>query len=303
MPDKDADLGLLAAVTPHEWGPDQRASLDRWIQGHLIRASDLSWQAPAAGTDPVTGIDPVAIPDHDGAGVAVWASRAAFFIITSQTCDIAATGPGARHPFVQVSPVLRVDSCPEHRWAELTRFTLVDRVGLTGTTLGGRYVADLRINIPLSKALLLDIDPIAAFENEVDELRFANHLAAKVARPALHDFLSGTMVSEINRAIETSGADDSSWWSQVVEVRILVTGTRLAPRSVTLLVLSKGALPPASVDRWTTLSKTFEKRAREAGFTVSTPWCDRLDDTKASLYRDSVGLAVKLRQPEMRVPL
>lgn len=263
MPADDVDLGLLAAVTPRGWGPDQRASLDRWIQGHLIRASDLSWQAPAAATDPVTGIDPVALPDHGGAGIAVWTSQAAFFIITSQTCDIAATGPGARHPFVQVSPVLPVGGCPEHRWTELTTFALVDRVGLTGATLEGRYVADLRISLPVSKALLLDVDPIPAFADEVDELRFANHLAAKVARPALHDFLSGTMVAEINRAIETSGSDDSSWWSQVAEVRILITGTRLAPRSVTLLVLSKGALPPASVDRWTTLCKTFEKRAKD----------------------------------------
>ncbi len=290
-------------MTPRVWSPDQRASLDRWIQGHLVRAADLSWQAPSAATDPVTGIDPVAIPDHEEAGVAVWTSQAEFFIITSQTCDIAATGPGARHPFVQVSPVLQLQGCPEHRWTELITFALVDRVGLTGASLDGRYVADLRISLPLSKALLLEVEPVPAFAGEVDELRFANHLAAKVARPALHDFLSGTMVAEINRAIETSGIDDSSWWSQVAEVRILITGSRLTPRSVTLLVLSKGALHPAAVDRWTALSKTFEKRAKDVGFTVTTPWCDRLDDTKASLYRDSVPLAVRLKQPELRVPL
>lgn len=62
-------------------------------------------------------------------------------------------------------------------------------------------------------------------------------------------------------------------------------------------------MPPASVERWTTVSKTFEKRAKEAGFNVSTPCCDRLDDTNASLYPDSVQLAVKLKQPEHRVPL
>ena len=38
-------------------------------------------------------------------GAAAAVGDTGYFAVISQTCDIAATGPGKRHPFVQICPV------------------------------------------------------------------------------------------------------------------------------------------------------------------------------------------------------
>lgn len=279
------DLALLDAVTPQEWTREQRDLLERWRQGVLLPSCPpLLWAAPA-GLDVVTGLQTA-----PGQAAQQWPSEAKHAIMTSQTCDIMGAGPGARFACVQVSPVLEVVGVDDDRWRRLCAFEMEDRVGLSPPGLSGRWLADLRLSFPLSKAVLLGCAPMRAFAGEAGELTFGEHLARRAGRPALHDFITGTIAPELDRTIAACKTG-TAWWSRVCEVRVFIDGSRLAPTTVTLHVLvDSGRLEGDERDRWVTLSQSFAARAREHGIKVTAPWIQSLDECKAVEYRRSVPL-------------
>ncbi|MBF4163980.1 hypothetical protein [Nocardioides acrostichi] len=195
--------------------------------------------------DPVTGQ-----PTPSG-GIVPWPGELPkYVIITTQTCDIGGKPPGARQPFVQVSPVVKVADATKEHWRELTTGILADRVGLTGKTLRTKWAVDLRIGFPLSKAALLEVSPTRGFASAAEAVEFGEHLARRAGRPALHDFLIDVVRVEIDSAIRASLKKDTGWWSKVDEVRLLIEGDVLEPRKVSILVLTKSVLQPEEHDRW-----------------------------------------------------
>jgi len=115
--------------------------------------------------------------------------RPAYGIITTQSCDLAEERPNPRQPWLAVAPVYEVEA----------GVTLLDRdyvyeVG-PACAEGGPWVADLRIEMPLEKSLLVGRTPIDAFPDERGYIQFARFLARRRGRPALasvvHEVLSG----------------------------------------------------------------------------------------------------------------
>ena len=98
-----------------------KQALNDWRQGDLVYGVRLFWAAPA--DDELTGLSvddpgdgrwaviswdgaPATAEDASDTGEAAGGGSPSWGIITSQTCDVVATGPGRRHPTVQVSPLL-----------------------------------------------------------------------------------------------------------------------------------------------------------------------------------------------------
>lgn len=90
--------------------PTLVAILADWTQGMYVRDVPIVWAGPDAD-DPLfdecaetLGTNQLIDTAKPGS-----AGRFAHTVITSQTCDVVGAGPGARHPHVQVSPVVQLE--------------------------------------------------------------------------------------------------------------------------------------------------------------------------------------------------
>ncbi|MFC5729334.1 MULTISPECIES: hypothetical protein [Nocardioides] len=280
------DLALLSDFVP-PWTPEQVAALDDWRQGDLLPCPPLIWSTTATSPDPVTGQ-----PAQDG-GLVPWPSPLPKYgIITSQTCDVCAKGPGERAPFVQVSPVVQVADATRDQWNELVAGQIVDRYGLTGKKLRSKWAADLRVSFPVSKAVLLGATPVRGFATPEQAVEFGAHLAHRAGRPALHDFFLDVVQPDIEAAIKASAKKGTGWWSKVEEVRLDIRGDDLAPKFFRLVVVTSSVLSPDEHDQWIQLGVSFKKRARAQGIKIGTTVVSPIDDLAARVYRDTVELSV-----------
>ncbi len=280
------DLALLRDFVP-AWTSDQVAALDEWRQGDLLPCPPLVWSTTATSPDPVTG------QPTPGGGLVPWPGQLPkYAIVTTQTCDVCAKGPGAREPFVQVSPVVQVAEATTDQWNELVTGQVVDRYGLTGRKLRSKWAVDLRVSFPVSKAVLLDATPVRGFATPDQALDFGVHLAQRAGRPALHDFFLDVVRADIEAAIKASAKKGTGWWSKVEEVRLDIRGDDLAPKSFRLVVVTSSVLSADEHDKWIQLGDSFKKRAKGHGIKVGTTVVSPIDDMGARVYRDTVELSV-----------
>ncbi|MBT8163486.1 MULTISPECIES: hypothetical protein [Arthrobacter] len=285
--------GLL----PETWPEETVGALDTWRQGHLIRGDLVAWLATAGGLDPVTGDD----YSDDGDGLLAATAEIGdtdYFAIVSQTCDIAATGPGRRHPFVHVCPVRSLTAAfdsqkiQQARNGELGEYVYLTKPPITGA----QWAVDLRVMVPLSKGSLARSSPIEGFACEDDEIDLAARIAGKFERPALHDYLSKDLVDSLNTLVTKARKASADWCEDVEQFRLEIEGPRLAPKRVRLVVIT-------DVNYGSTLHllrkgpvreywKTLKKPLRSAGIEQGSVAFRYIDDLKAKDYRNSVPLNV-----------
>lgn len=234
--------------------------LGRWRQGHLLLGIPFAWLAPP-GADPFTGEEQAATelaPIFDSIGTPG--------IICTQTCDLGGTPPGNRHPFIHIAPLVRRDQLERNRSRLATDRKLGELVpvrspfaddpelgdapeanpdGKPGASAqkGGvkpDWFADLRLQVPASKAILLGRDPIEGFDCESGYVEFGEMLAYKLRRPALHAALSEDFPKLLSEFVRTIGAKKQCF-TKVEQVRLLMLDAdRLNPSRVTIYVLTNG---------------------------------------------------------------
>lgn len=284
-------------LLPDTWPEEVAVALDAWRQGHLIRGNLGTWVATAGCVDPVTGDD---FSDR-GEGLLAAAteiSDTGFFALVSQTCDIAAAGPGRRHPFVQVCPVRDLAAVFDSQKIQQARDgELVEYVYLTKPPVpGAHWAIDLRISIPFSKGSLIGSSPLDGFACEEDELNLAARIATKYERPALHDYLSKDLVTALNALVTKARKGPADWWEDVEQFRLEIDGPRLMPKRVRLIVITDVSyssplhLPRKHALRelWKELKRPMKRLAIEQGSIAFR----NIDDLKAKDYRNSVPLSV-----------
>lgn len=298
-----SDEGALRGYVPEPWSQELTDALDGWGFGALTPVPPFMWAQH-------TEYDPVLLTEVDAGDAAPedlivadgdWAcdegSQVVGGLVVSQTCDVAAKGPGERHVTVQVSPVVRVDSLNQQRRELMEKWGIVDRALLDPPSWEGTFVADLRLSVPMSKAVLARHEPVPAFTDEHRMLMLAEHVATKIRRPALHDFLSETVRNEIRQEIK-SAKGDSQWWAPVEEILVSTTPDRLNPTHAQLIVVAQRPLSPKAKQRWHDLVERFVKRGAKARIVMQAPNCCTAKSLKADVYRR----AVKLHIPELRSP-
>jgi hypothetical protein len=182
-----------------------------------------------------------------------------FGIITTQTCDLDEQG-APMQPWFQVSPVYQLTGRQEDQ-AQLAakQFTYE----LNGPQLPeGRWIADLRIELPLEKSLLAGREPIRAFASESDADAFARQLGRRRARAALANELVDAVIALLRaRRSKRKGM----WKNDVYRLMLEIEGgTRLAPAAVRLHVITH-AEPTDEVRKFL---DDWEDEAREPGAKV-----------------------------------
>lgn len=191
-----------------------------------------------------------------------------FGIITTQTCDLSEQGRPTQ-PWVQVSPVYRLEGEPEEQERLLSKAYIIE---LTGPDLPeGRWVADLRIEVPLEKTMLVDKAPIAGFASEDEADGFAGVLGVRRARAALANELVETVIRLIRKKKGNNKARATPVWDELYKLGLRIEeGTRLKPAAVRLHVICAEE-PSDLVKEWFT---EWEDRARheaaEADITLRT---------------------------------
>ena len=291
----DPARSLVDELLPTAWPADVAQGLAVWRTGDLVADPVFSWAGPAAA-DPVTEAGAGGRHSYDWEPVADPGLSVTYGLVVSQTCDIVATGPGAKHPFVDIVPVFRADGYAEAR-REIEQFKRGYLVALTAQPAEGFWVADLRLTMPVSKALLVVRTPLPGFATEEDLLNFAEALARKRRRPALHDVLSETLPRSLDDyADEQAKAKPPAppgWLEKVDQVRLRVTNGRLQPQGAQLWVLQQTPLDPAEIQVWRGWHARGSRLLKKAKIgLLSTQFTD-LDKMSARLYSETIPVFVK----------
>lgn len=280
-------------LVPDPWPADAATALSQWRQGHLIKGDMAAWLAAGGSQDPVTGND---FSDQGDSLVAAAAEvgDTGYMAVVSQTCDIAASGPGSRHPFVQACPVRDVGAAfSAEKVSQIREGEVVEYVYLTDPPESGRaWAVDLRLSVPVSKGVLVARQPIEGFASEEDELSLSARVAAKLERPALHDYLSKDLIDDLANFLAKAKKSED-WCDDVEQLRLQVEGSRLVPKRVRLIVVTDVDFSGVSIikrkplrDRW----KSHKKRLRAAGIEQAPIAFRCVDKMKVEEYRNSIPL-------------
>lgn len=278
---------LIAGV---DWAPHVE-QLARWRQGHQLVGIPVLWLAPP-GIDPITGIE------HPADDIAPVFDETRYpWIITTQTCDLGGTPPGDRHPFIEVAPVIHASSLDKNRVRLAREGKAGDLIAVRSPFSGHEpadpekpeWFADIRLEVPVSKTVLLDRDPIDGFPTDDDYIAFAEMLAYKKRRPALHEALAEDLPRLLDKFVADNGPRKQCF-AKVEQVRILVTDQqRLDPAAAALYILTNGvALTEEESEIWNRFQAQASTMLKRQGITLGPAiHCD-VSDLNASVYRITV---------------
>ncbi|MFF4059251.1 hypothetical protein ACFYZ8_21255 [Streptomyces sp. NPDC001668] len=167
-------------------------------------------------------------------------------------------------------------------------------VYLTAPPEPGDWSVDLRISLPVSKQLLMGRTPKPGFLLEADALDFAEHVAHRIRRPALHDAITTGMTKAIGAHIKSTRKNEPEWWHKVEQIRVLMEPERLRPRSVRLVIIQLETLTREERNVWNDWRKSFAKVLRkEHGIQLQQITFTNLDSMKARLYASTIPLRIR----------
>lgn len=322
-------------IVDGEGWPEHAEALSRWKQGHLLTDVPLTWIAPP-GEDALTGLTqseaetgPLWWKDTFDAIICSqtcdigsgppggWHPTVLVAPLVHQDGlrsnsrrNLAAQGKLGY--LVQVLPaqhearqrLIAAVSNGTGPGASDTAGTASDTVSLeslstvTQTPRGHRWYADLRLLVPVSKALLLDRDPVEGFVNERESLAFSEQLAQKFRRPALHEALSEELPDVIEDFVRNTGSSKQCF-AKVEQVRLLITeGDRLNPTRGQLLVLTAGgALSESEVELWAGLNKNAAAVFSRHGIAYAPVVHHDVSTVSVPVYRQAVPVRCSLLGP------
>jgi hypothetical protein len=224
-----------------DWPNAIRAAVEPFQQGHLIAnppifyATDLGAPIWSPGRVLATEtleqerglelieLDPAQCPPYG--------------VITSQTCEIAEDRPDPLYPWVQVAPVYNCD--PKSKLFEREFILPLDPPEVEGEG----WVADLRLEVPLEKSVLIGCSPIEAFPDQAGYEDFGNQLGARRGRPALggviYEVFTATMLA-VRNLNKTSKKKVKRFRGDIHKLKLgIEEGTRLEPKAARLYVVTK----------------------------------------------------------------
>ena len=229
-------------LTPTEAFPQAvQDAAKPFLQGQLLKDPPLFYAADLR--HPIHDISRALAAESDDPGADfVGLGSSPYGIITSQTCDIVEEDGVPRQPWIMVAPVYATDRNPG---SSLPGFLYALNPPADGQRelAQGMWVADLRIEVPLEKSLLVGRTPIDAFQSEDDYVEFGNRLAFRRGRPALasviHELLSTTTDSLVEDRENKTQARAAR--KAVHSLRLQIRdGSRLAPKDFALHVVVHG---------------------------------------------------------------
>jgi hypothetical protein len=239
------------------WPRDVLEALKKFKQGDLIKDPPMFFYGAVEGGLPSLASSPSERRSSEEEETGVEPSRRQFEIlelefegdvygvITSQTCDLSEEGEPAQ-PFFQAVPGYRLGD--EFRKKILPGYL----VPLAPPDLPPAvWVADLRIEVPIEKTLLVHREPIAGFLDEDGYLAFASALGRRRDRAALGAQLVDAVAATLRKRMSNNKKFGEVVKSEIQSVRLNISrGTRLAPVEARVHVVARGPISDGARERF-----------------------------------------------------
>lgn len=262
---------MIARHLRSPWPQDVADALDDLRQGDILehppffyaRGGDVRiWNLPLGADEIENDAEAGAGADQDDPATQVEELHPddgpPLAIITSQTCDVDEQGAPTQ-PWIQVSPVYRLPDDARAESLLAKQYT----VELDGPELpDGRWIADLRIELPIEKSWLIGRKVRRGFRTEEKAEDFGLRLGRRRARPALANSLvdNVTGLLRAHKQSQRGRGRTRRVWQQVHRVMLEVEdGARLTPAAVRLHVIT-ATEADAEVEEW---FSEWEDLARE----------------------------------------
>lgn len=265
----------------HTWPGGLFEHLDTFRQGHIVEEVPLFfaslsnnplWSHPRRR---MTTGEPEISGDEDGV--------LHHAMILTQSCDLMRSD----NPWITVAPVY--DAASRLNEGQIGNA----RAGKTGHLVHitaewashGFWVADLRLEMPLEKTLLIAKTPVEAFKDEDRYAVLAKRLGARRERPAVPDNCLEHVVKPLFDAVRRAEGGAEALNQGVREIRVQCNQPSVATVVTVFVVAERGEQPRA--DRWTALVGEIYDAAAQAGITIIGPEILTLDEMTASDYLTS----------------
>lgn len=234
---------------PDEWPVAVQEAAREWRQGYVVEEppffyyrseSNPVWEIGLAA-DEETGDAALVELDPD--------QRSRFGLITTQTCDLYEEGRPTQ-PWFAVAPVY--DIAPRLKPGQLAQLELGYFAHFVLLTAGwlpsGRWVADLRIELPVEKGWLVGREPRPGLVDLKDYERLAARLAGRRGRPALSTRLTVSLTRPLREWLNGGGKASRD---SLESLRLRVVGDPVTSTQAELLVIIKDdGMTPELESRW-----------------------------------------------------
>ncbi len=282
-----ASAGPADPARSRSWTPAEAAALDQIRQGHVVDgipllaagpavAASAIWQSTATGTA--------------AGGLSVltenpFAVRKA--MVVSQGCDLVRTAfPWATVvPVYDVAPFLGTSQQSAARSGQ-TRYLVPVTAAWAS---GGLWVADLRLEIPVDKAVLASLTPLDGFVDETGYADLASRLAEARQRAAVPEPCLDHVAAPLFEAVRERQGEGVNPNDGVREIRVICNDP-VTPTTVHLFVVAEqGSQPDA--DEWHRIFDLVHPNAAAAGIALTGPEIATLDELTAADYITSAPIA------------
>lgn len=265
------------------WPDGTYELLDRWRQGHLLDGVPLfalgsADQAPLWARASPTGADVAGLPVLAGDP-----QEQGRVMVVSQGCDLVKRS----FPFATVVPVYDASAVlTEQQQATARAGMMWHLVRLTADwAADGFWVADLRHETAVDKALLAAADPLEAFADEEGYAKLAERLAAGRQRGAVADPCRDHVVAPLKEHLAGRVSEGGNPLSGVREVRVQ-SNHPTEPTAVTLFVVANEGEQPDQQE-WDDAFAAVHVAAAAGGLALTGPEIGSLYDMTASDYLTS----------------
>ncbi len=234
---------MIDAGVRHPWPQDVREALARFKQGDLIERPPFFYYAalrrPLWGTEEADEVEEG--EEFDVVDLGGPDAGPPYGIITTQTCDLNEERRDPLHPWFQIAPVYKLVGTLDEVEATLQRqylFKLHAPVLTEGT-----WVADLRIEVPLEKSVLVGKEPIEAFDSEAGYIAFAARIGRRRDRAALASELVDAVAKSLSRRRRNNRNRFDRIFQSVQSVRLDINeGSRLRPVAAQVYIVTRGPI-------------------------------------------------------------
>lgn len=179
--------------------------------------------------------------------------RPPFGIITTQSCDVDEGGSNKK-PWIQVAPVYELAD-GDQRIEIIQQWQVHYLVPIPG--LGGRWVGDLRIEMPIEKSWLVGRDHQQAYGNQHDFDKFGEHVATYRGRMAMATSVYDLVLTPLEgflAALRNTRLDlYTSFHQRVTDAFRELAGDALEPTAVATIFISDTNWPGdlvEALDAW-----------------------------------------------------
>lgn len=218
-----------------QWPEAVREALARFQLGHLIERPPLLFARDPA--HPLWRHDLSQDPDRAPIVAVPESAGPPYGIITTQTCDLNEQRRYPVQPWFSMSPVYRVGEEANDDRAIRGRQYL----HIVGPPSPGLWVADLRLEVPLEKSVLVGREPIEAFSSEDERVAFANRLGRRRDRAALGNVINDVIDRKLRDQINNNPTRARRVFESVLALGLSIEqGDRLEPIAVQVHVITTG---------------------------------------------------------------